>query len=87
MTILRHTEIVAFSIHTFSIVRHPEADMAKKKEKKDNEKKLTKRVNLRMTEKEFALVQQASDKDDRPLSNWARRALVHEARRQLGKKR
>ena len=61
-------------------------NMAKRKSKSKDVKKLTKRINLRVTEKEYALLELASRKDDRSLSNWARRALVHEARRQLDKK-
>ena len=60
-------------------------NMAKRKPKSKDVKKLTERINLRVTEKEYALLELASRKDDRSLSNWARRALVHEARRQLDK--
>ena len=60
--------------------------MAKRKPKQKETKKLTERINLRVTEKEYALLELASRKDDRSLSNWARRALVHEAQRQLDKK-
>ena len=60
--------------------------MAKRKAAKKQDKKLTERVNLRVTEKEYALLEQASGKDERSLSNWARRVLVNEARRQLNKK-
>jgi uncharacterized protein (DUF1778 family) len=60
--------------------------MPKRKAKIKQDKKLTERINLRVTEKEFALLEKACEKDDRSLSNWARRALVHEARRQLSKK-
>jgi uncharacterized protein (DUF1778 family) len=60
--------------------------MAKRNPKSKDSKKLTERINLRVTEKEYALLELASEKDDRSLSNWARRTLVHEARRQLGKK-
>ncbi len=60
--------------------------MAKQKPKQKDTKRLTERINLRVTEKEYALLELASQKDERSLSNWARRALVHEARRQLGKK-
>jgi uncharacterized protein (DUF1778 family) len=59
--------------------------MAKRKTAAKDSKKLSERINLRVTEKEYALVEQASRKDERSLSNWARRALLHEARRQLGK--
>ena len=55
--------------------------MAKRKKKET--KKLTERINLRVTKKDFALLEMASQQDERSLSNWARRALVHEARRQL----
>ena len=60
--------------------------MAKKKSKQKQARKLTERVNLRLTKQEFALLEMASRKDERSLSNWARRALVREASRQLGKK-
>lgn len=60
--------------------------MAKRKVKQKDSKKLTERINLRVTEKEFALLEQASSSEDRSLSNWARRVLVNEARRQLEKK-
>ena len=60
--------------------------MAKRKSKERDAKKLTERINLRVTEKEFELLELACDKEERSLSNWARRALVREARRQLGKK-
>jgi uncharacterized protein (DUF1778 family) len=60
--------------------------MAKRKPQQKDTKKLTERINLRVTEKEYALLDLASQKDERSLSNWARRALVREARRQLGKK-
>ena len=60
--------------------------MAKRKPKPKDSKKLSERINLRVTEKEYALFEQASEKDDRSLSNWARRALLNEARRQLGSK-
>lgn len=59
--------------------------MAKRKAKKKDSKKLTERVNLRVTEKEYDLLERASSKDDRSLSNWARRVLVEAARRQLDK--
>ena len=59
--------------------------MGKRKVRQKDNKKLTQRVNLRVTEREYALLELASRKDDRSLSNWARRALIHEARRQLGK--
>ena len=61
--------------------------MAKRKTKQKQEKKLSERINLRVTEKEYSLLEQASHQDDRSLSNWARRVLVNEARRQLNKKR
>ena len=57
--------------------------MAKRKPKQ--KQKLTERINLRVTAKELALLEEASRKDERSLSNWARRVLVSEARRQLGK--
>ena len=60
--------------------------MAKRKTKKQQAKKLTERVNLRVSDKEYALLEQASRKDERSLSNWARRVLVEAARKQLGKK-
>lgn len=53
------------------------------KEKSKSEKKLTERINLRVSEKELALLEAASGNEDRSLSNWARRVLVKEARRQL----
>ncbi len=59
--------------------------MAKRKAKQKDDKKLTERINLRLTAKEYELLELACRKDERSLSNWARRALVHEARRQLGK--
>ena len=55
--------------------------------KKKTQKKLTERVNLRITKEEFQLLESASEKDERSLSNWARRVLVREAKRQLGKKK
>jgi uncharacterized protein (DUF1778 family) len=62
--------------------------MAKKKRKqKRKQSKLTVRVNLRVTDEEYALFELASQQDDRSLSNWARRALVHAARAQLNKKK
>ncbi|TWT75218.1 hypothetical protein [Allorhodopirellula solitaria] len=57
--------------------------MAKKKDKTKSEKKLTERINLRVSEKELALLESACSQDERSLSNWARRVLVREARRQL----
>ena len=60
--------------------------MAKRKAKQKQTKKLTERINLRVTDKEYALLEMARRKDERSLSNWARRALIREARRQLGKK-
>ncbi|QDV42398.1 hypothetical protein Enr13x_22430 [Stieleria neptunia] len=60
--------------------------MAKQKSKQKPTKKLTERINLRVTEKELELLELASENDDRSLSNWARRVLVHEAKRQLSKK-
>jgi uncharacterized protein (DUF1778 family) len=61
--------------------------MAKKKRKqKRKASKLTERINLRVTNDEYAMLEQASQKDDRSLSNWARRVLVEAARIQLGKK-
>ncbi|WP_182869936.1 hypothetical protein [Stieleria mannarensis] len=60
--------------------------MAKRKSKQKPTKKLTERVNLRVTEKELELLELAAEDDDRSLSNWARRVLVREARRQLSKK-
>ena len=59
--------------------------VAKRKSKAKETKKLTERVNLRVTEKEYALLELACRQDDRSLSNWARRVLVNEARRQLDK--
>lgn len=58
----------------------------KQKQKRKDAKKLTERVNMRVTEEEYVLLELASEQDERSLSNWARRTLVHEARRQLGKK-
>ena len=60
--------------------------MAKRKQKRKQSKKLTERINLRVTEDEFALLEMASEQEERSLSNWARRALLSEARRQLGRK-
>ena len=61
--------------------------MAKQKPKRKQPKKnLTERINLRVTKEELELLELASQRDERSLSNWARRALVKEARRQLGKK-
>jgi len=60
--------------------------MAKKDKKSKPAAKLSERVNLRVTDKEYALLEEASSRDDRSLSNWARGVLVREARRQLGKK-
>lgn len=57
--------------------------MAKDKEKSKAEKKLTARINLRVSEKELALLDAACRGEERSLSNWARRVLVKEARRQL----
>ncbi len=59
--------------------------MAKRKSSQKQTKKLTERVNLRVTEKEYALLERAASREERSLSNWARRALVNAARRQLGK--
>lgn len=59
--------------------------MVKRKSKEKSDKKLTERVNLRVTVKEYELLELASEKDERSLSNWARRSLLGEARRQLGK--
>jgi len=60
--------------------------MAKKKHKqKRKNSKLTERVNLRVTDEEYALFELASEKTERSLSNWARRVLVDAARLQLGK--
>jgi predicted HicB family RNase H-like nuclease len=61
------------------------AKRQRKDKRKRAKKKLSERVNLRVTEEEFALLEMASQQDERSLSNWARRALVVEARRQLGK--
>ncbi len=58
----------------------------KSKPKSKTDKKLTERINLRVSEKELALLESASAHDERSLSNWARRVLVHEARRQLSEK-
>tara|TARA_A100001391_G_scaffold62413_3_gene38864 strand:- start:892 stop:1101 length:210 start_codon:yes stop_codon:yes gene_type:complete len=57
--------------------------MTKSKEKSKANKKLTERINLRVSEKELALLESACSADERSLSNWARRVLVQEARRQL----
>lgn len=59
--------------------------MAKKKPGR-KDKKLTERVNLRVSDQELSLLERASRKDERSLSNWARRVLVNEAKRQLGKR-
>ena len=60
--------------------------MAKSKKRKSEQTKLSERINLRVSEKELALLEKAAEQDDRSLSNWARRLLVREARRQLSKK-
>ncbi|EMI18825.1 hypothetical protein RMSM_04251 [Rhodopirellula maiorica SM1] len=60
--------------------------MAKPKKQKSDQNKLSERINLRVTEKELALLEKVSELDDRTLSNWARRVLVREARRQMAKK-
>lgn len=60
--------------------------MAKRKTESKSEKKLTERINLRVSERELALLESASGNEERSLSNWARRVLVQEARRQLSEK-
>ena len=60
--------------------------MAKQKQKRKQKQKLTERINLRVKEDEYALLEMASQHDERSLSNWSRRALLREARRQLGQK-
>ena len=63
---------------------HTDANpMAKSKKRKSEQTKLSERINLRVSEKEL---EKAAEQDDRSLSNWARRLLVREARRQLSKK-
>jgi len=59
--------------------------MAKRKSNQKRDKKLTERINLRVSEREYELLEQASSEDERSLSNWARRVLVDAARRQLKK--
>ena len=58
--------------------------MARKK-KRNPSHELTERINLRVTTGEYELVEEARQKDDRSLSNWARRALVKEAKRRTGR--
>ena len=64
----------------------PGTGMAHRKTRLKDNKKLTERINLRVTDKELELLERARRQDDRSLSNWARRVLVREARRQLEKK-
>ena len=58
----------------------------KQKQKRKQLKKLTERINLRVTEDEHAMLEEACQLEDRSLSNWARRTLVKCAQEQLEKK-